>query len=212
MKRIGRLRIALSRVTRDALGRFVRIEALRQCVAEDCGLDDPVEPSIDWRQQFREVDAVLDTLGSLIESDDPALIDAGRQVLHDYRLQLRADEAEISTRLSHGDNSLIRDAFEDATGGGSTGPEFIDTEVDSMDVSGLEPGDARRLALRLVRWNPGVRHVYSRRLNPFTGKQQRFIAAGVTRVDLNDSVMQELGLDIGLRAIVQDRGIRITRE
>lgn len=82
-----------------------------------------------------------------------------------------------------------------------TTPAFIETvDVDVLDLTGLEPGLARELALKLARWNGGGK-VYARRGG------RRYLSRTVRRIDLNDPTVQALPNYDDLRAVVSERRI-----
>lgn len=82
-----------------------------------------------------------------------------------------------------------------------TTPAFVETvDVDVLDLTGLEPGLARELALKLARWNGGGR-VYSRRAG------RRYLNRTVRRIDLNDPTVRALPNYDDLLAVISERGI-----
>lgn len=106
-------------------------------------------------------------------------------------------DAFVSPSRAEGDTERLSDYYTP-----ETVPAFIESaEVDVLDLTGLEPTQARELALKLSRWNGGGR-VYSRR------NGRRYLDRKVRRIDLNDPTVRALPNYDDLLAVVRERGVR----
>lgn len=192
------LRVSLARLTRDGFGRFVRIENLRTCDGGDCGL----EHAADWPRKFQSIDAALETVQELVESDDPEVRAIGVEVFLAFRQTMRDDAAEIERRQDAGDDSLLRQEVEKAM---LATPAWVESrEIEAVDLTGLEARDAQRLALKLATWNPAAAKIYRWR----DGK--RYLHPGVVRMNLNDETIRDLGLDADVWRVVRELHIPVT--
>lgn len=209
------LRKAIARITRDGFGRFVRIERLKACSeGDDCEL----EEARDWQSKYRQTDAALETIEEFIASTDPDMVQAGREIFLDFRRDMRGDAGEVERREQVSDRlrsreeaSLLRQDYE-AEVAGKPIAAFVDTrEVDAVDLTGLEPIDAKRLALRLAEWNPNAKKVYKWR-GPAGGKQKRYLNPSVSVIDLNDPIVREIGLDDDIWPVVREKHIPVHYE
>lgn len=217
-QRAQELRAALSRVTRDGLGRFVEIKKLKTCSDASCDLGD-LEDAGDWRGKFVELDNTLEAIELMLRADDPEMRQAALDVFYDVRAAMREDAERIereearysAQRMSEAFRASMEDA-DKAQGGWYAWVSGQDVP-DSMDVTGLEPADARRLALALMRMNRrkgqrprGGQKVYVWR----NGK--RHVNPGLLTVNLHDPVITELGLDVALWDLVKDGRLSVEYE
>lgn len=191
------LRVSLARLTRDGFGRFVRIENLRTCDGGDCGL----EHAADWPRKFQSIDAALETVQELVESDDPEVRAIGVEVFLAFRQTMRDDAAEIEEREAAGDRSLLREEFERHM---ASTPAWVESrEIEAVDLTGLDARDAQRLALKLTTWNPAASKVYKWR------DGRRYLHPGVVRLNLNDETIRDLGLDADVWRVVHELHIPV---
>lgn len=215
-KRAQEVRVALVRLTRDGLGRFVDHTTLKACDTADCDLGD-LQEAADWPAKFQEIDAALETVAELLEGDAAEREVAG-EVLYAFRQSLREDAAELEARERRYDSQRAREVYEadneDAGRlAGGWGAWVHSQEVpDSMDVTGLEADQARRLSLALLNMNrqPGQRPTRAR---VYTWRQgRRYVSKGMLSANLNDPVLVELGLDEALWELVREGRLEIQWE
>lgn len=179
----AQLRTHLAAVTRDRLGRFVTLTALRECSDTDC------RDATTWTDAIEQHDAFLEVLETMLQTTDPAQVRDLTEVVRAYRIDLRKDVEAV------GDDRLVQPLkVKDFVRGQGVG------EV--MDVTGVDARTAQVLALKLANWRPDRQRgpVYKRR----DGK--RYIRTGPWRVDLNDPIMTPWRDDI--TAAMADRRSR----
>jgi hypothetical protein len=142
----------LAEITRDRLGRFVRLEVLRTCdPIAGCGVDADMAAAIEG------VDAFLETVEQLVQITDPDEVRELAQIVRAYRQTLR-DDLEALDELDDldGDPAVLRRDERRAplwvTGLGVG--EAMDVGVgEAMDVGGLTGKEAATLALVLNTWS-----------------------------------------------------------
>lgn len=200
---LSSLNVYLARIARDRLGRFVEIKNLKSCSSASCDLDSIGDETLE--QTVLELDAFLETLEDLAAATDPGEAAALQQIVRDYRLHLRDDQAVIFREQDRREAAQLRaEASADLP---ADLPAFIDSsEVDAVDVTGLEGREASRLALRLAEWNPGVSRVYSKR------NGRRYLHRDVKSINLTDPLVVGLGLADDLWPVVQERGLTVYHE
>lgn len=144
MPSADRITKQLAEITRDRLGRFVRLEVLRTCDPLDgCGVDPDAAAAIEG------VDAFLETIEQLVQVTDPDEVRELAGIVRAYRQTLR-DDLEALDQLEDldGDPAVLRRNERRpplwVTGAGVG-------EV--MDVSGLTGKEAATLALVLNTWS-----------------------------------------------------------
>lgn len=205
------LRAALVRVTRDGLGRFVDHTKLKACDTSDCDLEDLADAE-DWRAKLREVDGTLDTIEALLVDDDPEAREAAAEIVHSFRLYLREDAERLERLEARKGALLMREAYEaeldDAGAGVEAWVEAQDVP-DSMDVTGLDADQARRLALALLRMNPTTDGARRRGRVYVWRNGRRYVSPALRRANLYDPTLRELGLDADLWALVNEGRLRV---
>lgn len=160
------LRTALTAVTRNSLGRFVRLETLRTCNDQLCS------DARTFPDAIEQHDAFLETLEQLVNTTDPAEVAELAHVIRDYRIVLRADAETVE------DDRLDIDRRT---------PRWVEGRgvVEAMDVTGLSGREASTLALMLNQWNPGRRT----KRYVWRGGRRYMAPRQGGRVDLNHPVM-----------------------
>lgn len=214
-KRAQEVKVALVRLTRDGLGRFVDHTTLKACDTGDCDLGDLQEATA-WPAKFQEIDAALETVAELLEGDAAEREVAG-EVLYAFRQSLREDAAEIEARERRYDSQRAREEYEAGNEdagrlAGGWGAWVHSQEVpDTIDVTGLDADQARRLSLAIINMNrqPGQRP----RGRVYTWRQgRRYVSKGMLAANLNDPVLVELGLDHDLWQLVHEGRLQVQWE
>jgi len=209
-----KLNTQLARVVRNSLGRFVKIETLASCSDEACDIFDAIEDEQEKLQgALTETDTFLESLEAIALEDDPETQDALVEIIHSYRLYLREDLEKIEAQLGRSKASEISKEFDKTEEGKAQGKYAFVTssEVDVMDITGISGKDAQRLALKLRFWNPNASQVYVKR-SVGGSKVSRYVHPNIKRINLNDPVIKELGLDDDLWSIVKERNLPIDYE
>lgn len=171
----------LHEVTRNQLGRFVRVEKLRECGVTGCDVD--VAP--DLSGLLEQHDAFLESLEVLLrgagdEADDLVpVVEAFRVELEDQRRDLLglegADAEALAARVDRDLPLLVQGPLEEA-----------------VDLPSLEGRDRSRLALLLSSWNPNYRgSFYKLRPGSSTVKVLR---PGHYRIDLSHPFVKRSGI------------------
>ena len=191
------LKSYLTLTTRDKLGRFVDTKTLRSCSSTNCDVD------ADLKAAVLEQDAFLATLEQLAADTDPGSAAANAAIIKAYREQLQKDQAYIFREVERQEAAQLR--------AGAPAQKrdvaFVESvNVDAIDITGLSGRDRARLALRLSKWNPNTKPLFVER----NGK--KYISSKVRRVNMNDPLLVELGLDEDIREVVRSTGERVSYE
>lgn len=182
----------LASVTRDRLGRYIRIEKLRSCQLDGCALDDPTSAE----QLLVEHDEFLASLEGWLAGDDATRADLA-ELVRSVRLDLRAEQADIVKQP-------LRVQPSDAPRSWASGQGIAEV----LDVTGLDGRTASDVAILLRNWRPDGRGPVYRK----DAAGRRRIRVGMWRVDLDHPTIRQLGWDEELREAAREPSNFITIE
>ena len=151
---------------------------------------------------LKEYDEAMATLQDYAEySDNRELL----TLAYELRQGLRQAALAAMGQMSRHEAGRMREGYHSTDH--EEAPAFIDSnEVDAIDITGLEGGEARRLALLLKRWNSNAKRVFVRR------KGLRYLSPSVRRININHPFIREMSFHNDLLVLIKERNIPLTHE